>query len=349
MGFVALHAQDSTTKKPALELSGYAEIYYVKDFNRPQNHTRPAFVYSHNASGEVSLNLAYLKAAYATDKVRANFALATGTYMNANLASEQGVMKNVYEANAGVRVSSRSNVWLDAGIFASHIGFESAVGKDCWNLTRSILADNSPYYETGVKISYTTADSRWMLSALVLNGWQRIHRVDGNTTPAFGTQVQFKPNDRVLLNSSTFIGNDKPDTASQWRYFHNFYGVFQLSKAVAATVGFDCGMEQQSRGSRQMNAWYSPVLITRFNTSKKSALALRAEYYSDAHEVIIAAGVPGGFRTWGFSGNMDFAIASNALLRFEARHFTSSGNVFEKNSGRTKNNTFLATALAISF
>jgi hypothetical protein len=38
----------------------------------------------------------------------------------------------------------------------SHIGFESAIGKDCATLTRSILADNSPYYEAGVKIDITS-------------------------------------------------------------------------------------------------------------------------------------------------------------------------------------------------
>ncbi len=37
----------------------------------------------------------------------------------------------------------------------SHIGFESAVGSDCWNLTRSILAENSPYFESGIKLNYT--------------------------------------------------------------------------------------------------------------------------------------------------------------------------------------------------
>jgi hypothetical protein len=28
----------------------------------------------------------------------------TGTYANANLAAEQGVLKNIFEANAGVKV-----------------------------------------------------------------------------------------------------------------------------------------------------------------------------------------------------------------------------------------------------
>ncbi len=147
-------AQTDNTNNP-LTISGYFETYYAYDFGNPSDHNRPGFVYSHNRHNEVNLNLGFIKAAYTTDQVRANLALMTGTYANANLAAEPGVLKNIFEANAGVKISKKKNLWVDAGIFASHIGFESAIGKDCWNLTRSILADNSPYYESGAKISYT--------------------------------------------------------------------------------------------------------------------------------------------------------------------------------------------------
>ena len=113
----------------------------------------------------------------------------TGTYANSNLAAEPGVLKNIFEANAGVKISKKKKLWIDAGIFESHIGFESAIGKNCWNLTRSISADNSPYYESGIKLSYTSDNEKWFLSGLILNGWQRIQRVNGNNTPAFGHQL----------------------------------------------------------------------------------------------------------------------------------------------------------------
>ncbi len=340
-------AQD--TLVPAFSFSGYTEVYYVKDFNKPINHTSPGFLYNYNNSGEITLNLGYVKAAYTTQMVRANLALSTGTYMNANLAAEQGVFKNVYEANAGIKLSRRSNLWLDAGIFGSHIGFESAVGKDCWNLTRSLLAENSPYYESGVKVSYTSADNHWYLAALVLNSWQRIHRIDGNTTPAFGTQITYKPNAHVTLNSSTFVGNDKPDSIRQMRYFHNLYGILQLNNVIGITAGLDAGMEQQSKSSNSMYTWYSPVFILKFNTSSKTALAVRGEYYSDKNGVIISTGTPNGFQTWGFSANFDIMVASNATWRVEARTLSAKDKIFVKENVSVSSNTFLSTALAISF
>lgn len=167
---------DSTTN---FTVSGYVEAYYSHDFNQPVTNDRPSFIYSHNRHNEFNINLGFIKAAYASERVRGNLALMAGTYANANLAAEPATLRNIYEANARIKLSKTKNVWLDAGVFASHIGFESAISKDCWTLTRSLMAENSPYYETGVKIGYTSDNGKWFLSGLVLNGWQQIRRADG--------------------------------------------------------------------------------------------------------------------------------------------------------------------------
>ena len=345
----ALNAQDSTNTNP-LTISGYAEIYYQTDNNHSVNNERPYSVYSFNRNNEVNLNLGFIKASYITKQTRANLALAAGTYMNSNYAQETGVFKNVYEANIGIKISKTSNLWLDAGIFSSHIGFESAVGKDCWNLTRSILSDNSPFYETGVKIGYTSKDDKWYLSALLLNGWQRIQRVNGNTTPAFGTQITFKPSANVTLNSSSFIGNDKPDSIRQMRYFHNLFGIFQLNPRWASTIGFDIGAEQKVKGSSSSNIWYSPVFMLKYMANNKTSIAARTEYYSDRHGVMISTATPNGFQTWGFSANIDYSISSIAVWRIEVKQLSSKDKVFYKGNTDMMNGSLsFTTSLAISF
>src|ERR1700761_8950224 len=119
---VAVKAQD-TTRNGKLTISGYTELYYSYSFNKPADHTMPPFVYSYNRTNEVNLNLGFIKANYTSDNIRANLALMAGTYANANLSAEPGVLKNVYEANAGIKLSKSANLWVDAGVFASHIGF----------------------------------------------------------------------------------------------------------------------------------------------------------------------------------------------------------------------------------
>lgn len=332
-----------------LKISGYLETYYSYDFANPVNHNRPGFVYSHNRHNEVNLNLGFVKLAYNTDKVRGNIALMTGSYANANLAAEQGVLKNIFEANAGVKLSKTKNLWVDAGIFASHIGFESAIGKDCWNLTRSILADNSPYYESGVKLSYTSDNEKWFISGLILNGWQRIQRVDGNNTPAWGHQLTFKPNSKITLNSSSFIGSDTPDSIRQMRYFHNFYAQIQLNEKFGLTAGFDIGAQQKSKESSDYNTWYTPILIAKYSPTEKISIAARGEYYRDANGVIIATNTPNGFQTYGYSLNLDYTILNNIVWRIEGRGFTSKDEIFTLDKQPTTQNYFVTTSLAVSF
>ncbi|WP_346237014.1 porin [Niabella insulamsoli] len=335
--------------KPPLTFSGYIEGYYSYDFGNPTDHNRPAFAYSFNRHNEVNLNLGFLKATYQTDIVRANLALATGTYMNANLAAEPGVLKNIYEANAGVKISKTKDLWIEAGVFASHIGFESAVGKDCWNLTRSMLAENSPYYESGAKISYTTGNGHWFLSGLILNGWQRIQRVEGNNTPAFGHQLTYTPHSKITINSSSFVGSDKPDSTRQMRYFHNFYGQFQIHEKLALIAGFDIGAEQKAKGSGDYNTWYASVVGAKYAPVNRISIAARGEYYNDINGVIISTGTSNGFQTWGYSVNADYLIRENVLWRIEGRGFSSKDNIFLKDGDPINNNIFVTTSLAVSF
>ena len=337
------------TSKSNLSFSGYVEVYYSYDFNKPADHNRPSFFYSHNRHNEFNLNLGFVKAAYSTDKVRANLSLGVGTYMNSNYAAEPGVLKNIYEANAGVKISKAKNLWIDGGIFASHIGFESAVSKDCWTLTRSILADNTPYYESGAKISYTSNNSKWFLSGLVLNGWQHIQRPAANNTISFGTQLTYTPNSKITLNYSMFIGNDKPDSVKQMRYFNNFYSIFNINDKVHITAGFDYGIEKKIPGSINYNNWYSPVLILKLVFNDKWSAAGRAEYYVDKNGVIISTGTPNGFQTSGFSVNLDHQVRNNVVWRIEARTLNSKDKIFSKNADVLNTNTFVTTSLAISF
>jgi hypothetical protein len=341
-------AQDSA-KRNHVDFSGYVEVYYAYDFNKPVKHERPAFFYSHNRHNEFNLNLGFLKGSYQSARVRANLAIAAGTYMNANYAAEPGVLKNIFEANAGVKISKKKNLWVDAGIFTSHIGFESAVSKDCWTLTRSILADNSPYFESGAKITYTSDNDKWIIGGLLLNGWQRIKRVDGNSAMSYGTQLQYKPNSGILLNYSAFFGTDKPDSTRQWRCFHNLYGIFNVTGKLGVIAGLDIGAEQKAKGSRETNTWYSPVLILKYAINNKWAVAARGEYYNDRNEVIITSSNTNGFQTTAFSLDLSYAPVKNALIRMEARTLKSKGNVFAKGNGFVNNSNFITTSIAISF
>jgi len=343
-------AQDSTTtQNNALTFSGFVETYYSYDFNKPANNNRTWFLYSHNRHNEFNVNLAFVKGSYNTENIRANIAVAVGTYMNANYAAEPGVLKNIYEANVGAKISRKKNLCVDAGIFSSHIGFESAHSPSCLVLTRSIIAENTPYYESGAKISYTSNNNKWFLSALALNGWQRIQRLPGNSLMSWGTQLTYTPSDKMSLNYSTFIGTDKPDSMRLWRFFHNLYGIFNLNAKLEMILGFDIGQEQRSKGSNDYNTWYGTSAILHYIFAKTWAVAIRVEYYSDEKGVIIYTGTPNGFKTFGVSLNVDKNFGEHLLWRTEVRTFNSKDNVFVKEDNQVNNNTAITTSLALTF
>lgn len=347
--FISANSNAQIKGDDGLTISGYVDTYYSYDFNDPESHNRPAFIYNYNRTNEVNVNLAMIKLSYSKERVRGNLSLMAGTYSNANLTSETGLLKNIYEANAGVKLSKKTDVWLDAGIMNSHIGFESAVGKDCWTLTRSLPAEGTPYYETGARFSYNSEDSKWYLAGLMLNGWQRTTRVNGNNTLGFGTQVTYKASPEFLINNSTYFGNDNPDSTKAMRYFADTYITYMLSKHFAVTAGYDIGIQQKSKGSSDYFTWYSPVVILKTIFNEYFSAAGRFEYFHDPSQVIFATGTPNGFRTLGYSLNIDYQVTSQALLRIEGRSLDSKDAIFIKGSELKNSNFAITSSLSLTF
>lgn len=341
----AQQADDSSQFK----VSGYAEVYVQYDFARPDDHQRPSFVYSHNRTGEVNVNLALARLSYTSSRVRGSLALAAGTYMNANYAAEPGVLRNLYEVSLGFKPFPNTNFWIDAGVLPSHIGWESAISRDCWHLTRSMAADNSPYFETGVRMAYRSPNEKWLISLLALNGWQRIQRPDGNSTPAFGHQLTYQPNERVTLNSSSFVGSDTPDSLRRMRLFHDLYGIFALTDKLSLMAGFDIGWQQVSKGSSDYDTWYTPVISMQYRIRPSLRMAVRAEYYSDPSAVIITSAYTTGFGTFAASVNLDVDIGRHLVWRIEAKGLKGKEGTFDNDGKPSAQNGLVVTSLALAF
>ena len=254
---------DSSSK---LSFSGYGELYYSYDFSKPENHEKSSFLYNHKRHNEINANLILLKSNYSSINARANL---------------------------GIMFGKSKSLWLDAGIMPSHIGFESAISADCWTLTRSLLAENSPYYETGVKLSYTNKKEDLNIALLALNGWQKIQRPDGIQRPSFGVQVNLKPTSKFTFNYSNFIGSDQVDSLDSWRFFHNLYVQYDINKSFGIFAGLDFGLEKNNY--HNTDNWSSPVLILRYIANNKTRIACRVEQYNDRDHLFITSGKIIGF------------------------------------------------------
>ncbi|MDO4764185.1 MAG: porin [Flavobacteriaceae bacterium] len=352
-------AQENEGKKSNLKISGYMEIFYSYDFNQPENHIRHPFFYTFNRHNEVNVNLASVKTSYETESMRANIALMAGTYPEDNMVAEQGMLKYIEEASLGVKISKTKNLWIDAGIMPSYIGLEGEISKDNLTLTRTVAIANSPFFMTGVKLSYATDDNKWALAAGIFNGWQKIRRVIvdretrkviGNAASemlAFGTKVGFQPNEKWTFNSSTYIGND-PATESKLRLFHDFFTTYKPTNKWEFDFVFDVGVEQAEKASSKHYIWWSPNLIAKYHFTPKFSTAGRVEYYHDPNNVMGAAPEGNKFQIFGASVNFDYLINKNMMWRIEFRNLQSKEPIFiklDKEHPRVDQNFFITTSL----
>jgi hypothetical protein len=332
--------------KPKINFTAFADLYYFYDFNNPQFGKRQDFLFNHNRHNEFNLNLALFKVNVEQANYRANIALQSGTYAQDNYAAEEGMLQNVYEANVGIALNAQQNLWLDVGIFPSHMGFESAISTENYTLSRSLAAESSPYFSAGAMLTYDVSD-KWQLRTLLLNGWQRIERVQGNSLPSGGTQIVFSPNDKVSLNWSTFVGTDDPDSSRRMRYFSNFFTNFKVGERLAVIAGFDYGLQEEYKNASTYDFWYCPSLIAQYSINNQWKSAIRIEYYEDNDNVIVATPSNYGFKTTGASINFDYLPAEHIQCRLEARWFSSPNELFHANSGYKSESLFIGASMAI--
>ena len=323
--FINCIAQVDSTK--SFNVSAYIETYYSYDFSKPFNNEKPDFNYNYKKHNQPNVNLAFAKANYQSKRLRSNLALMTGNYAMYNLSSEPNWAKPLLEANVGYKPFEKHDFWIDAGVMPSHIGFESAVGSDCWNLTRSILAENSPYYESGIKFNYTNKKQNLYVAFHVLNGWQKIAIPKGDEKPSVGVQVNYKPTSSLTLNYSNFVGNINVDSLKALRIFHNLYAIYDASTKFSFIFGFDIGT--QKRAGTKTAIWYTPVIISKINLAKKSKIVGRLEFYSDQQQAIITTSTPNGYQTLGASINYDYQISPKVLWRSELKRYNSKDPIFK--------------------
>ena len=342
----AAAAADTVAADPKPVFFGYVGVYYGYDFNNPASLTRPGFIYSENLHNQIAVNIALLGARYTSERLRGTFAIQTGTYPDANYATEPAIFKNIYEAWGGVRVAK--HLWLDAGIFLSHIGLEGPISRDDLTLTRSIMADNTPYYEAGAKLTYDRGQ-KWLFSALVLNGWQVIR--DRNQNEAFGTQIQFRPSSKWLLNSSTFVGEgyNQPDSVGrQLRYFHDFYVTYDPSPKWKLAAAFDAGWQAHARNAGGYDNWQGGALIVRRRLWARAGLVGRVEYFRDPAGVLAPTRV-GGLNTVGYSLGFDYLPVPRVILRAEAKQFVDQNGVYLEKKTPKKSNGAVTVLLGLTF
>ena len=348
------YAQDTTVAaSPKLEVSAYLDIYYLYDFNLAKDKfERPYFV-SSNRHNEFSINLAYIGLKYETENWRTKFQMGVGTYMNANYASESTTLKHIVEANAGVRLSKKHNIWLDAGVFSSPITNETQVSKDQWCYTRSFAPENVPYYLSGTRLSIPI-NSKLTWNSYIVNGWQLIN--DNNYGLSAISQLEYKPNAQTLINWNIWAGDESSPQKPNYRtrFFSDVYVVYQSGKKWSWSSCLYAGLQQakDSSGFSKKMAWYNANIQTKYALTERVNVSGRIEYFGDRQAVLVGsvANSLEGFESFSETLGINCAMNDKVLIRFEGRYFHSPRAVFLDTKNVASSNGFmLSTSIGVGF
>lgn len=308
------------------QVSGGVDVYYLYNFNQPSNFDYANHAFSYHRHNEINLNLGYIKLAYNNSKVRSNLALQTGTYPQANYAAEPAEYRMINEANVGFRLANR--LWFDVGVMPSHIGVESSIAFDCYNLTRSIMADGSPYFLTAAKLTYEATD-KLELAALVSNGWQIIR--ENNPHKSYGIQAKYALSEKLTVNYSNFIGKENGLTPNDLWVFNDFWIEYnEILPGLKVTAVFDFLLDYGATKSVQNSLYTSAILL--YYDREKVGFGARFETYQDPNNIINSTPNNAPFEVLGYSVNSDFKITQNAKFRLECRYQQAGDNIFFENA-----------------
>lgn len=341
-----LAAQQST---PQVHFGAFVDSYYAWDSGQPATHER-AFTTQAVRHNEFNINLAHVEAAVSSDRVRGRLALQAGTSVQANYAGEPtlgtssgpSLARNIQEAVVGVRLAPA--LWVDGGIYFSHIGQESWISRDNPTYTRSFTAEYTPYYSSGIKSTWSP-NSRVTVQLHLLNGWQNISET--NSSKALGARVDWVATPRLTLGWAAFLGNEQADSVTaRTRNFQQLFGKWQASEGVAVWVTADAGWEQ--RPGDEVATWGSATLVGEVELSPITTIAARVERYIDRDGVLVHVDAPEGFDVTSASLGVNVRLPEGFQWRSEVRTYLSQGEIWPDGTGLTRRVAALVTSLSLS-
>ena len=311
-GQVTELAGATTDRLPSYYLSFYGEGYGgISTYSSRQ--FQEDFYYNHHTLRKPSLNYASVLFEKKLDTWQFQLGIHDGIYVRRNYADQPKLSQLLSHANLQYTFPKKPSFKIMAGVFPSHIGFE-AVRSDA-NLTasRSMLAENSPYYESGLQLQYAQYEKPWKLGVHLLTGWQQAQIVMPIKHISWGYNFEYAITPYLTLNYNGFIGY--LNTASeQRRSYQNFYATLNTDK-WKTIWGFDQGSMSISHQNHQ---WISPVFIVQHHWKKQLNWAFRYEYMQTFSDPLFLVDQNTLFdRRNATSVNLDFNSKKNWLWRLE--------------------------------
>lgn len=304
----------------SIKVNAYLEAFYNITQRNGNINSMPDIYVNHRDLNQLSINAAIVDFNYSKNRMRANAGLMTGSYSRYNYNGNDYDYKNIYQLNIGFELSKKHNIWIDAGIMPSHIGAESVIGADNMTLSRSLNAESTPYYETGLKLSKVSKNKKWNMALLYLNGWQTV-RKSSLYHNVFGTSVVFNDSKNSFGWNTVLIHDVDARTLPKDILFNNLYYKRKLNDKLDVFVGYDFTANTYS--NKAILNWSTATIISSYKFNNKHSISLRAEQYKNYSSNLVESlliYMPNNIDYFSASINHDYRINNSLMFRSELKY-----------------------------
>ena len=319
-------AQDDSTNKKALTVTGFLDTYFKYDFANSDANNYTSFT---NSNKSFELGMASVKLEAVVGKVTGVVDIGFGQRAKDFAYNDEGITQAIKQLYASYAITE--NFSITAGSWATHVGYEVLDAPVNRNYSMSYMFSYGPFSHTGVKADYNFGNSGVMLGVA--------NTTDFRTTD-FGPKMllaQFRTataNDKLALYLN-YVGGKTSDDSKM--------NQFDMVATLGVTDNFSIGYNgtvasfksKDNEGKYgKSNSWWGSALYFNVDLSEKFGLTLRSEYFEDKKQLNVFGGVPGiaGGNVFANTLSADIRLG-NFLIIPEIRVDNGSQNIFTNKNG----------------
>lgn len=328
-----------------LSFKGSIDTYYAYNSNKPAvlpavptaaaPQTQNKYHVFDSYHDDLQFNYAHLQIQKNSDAFSFNLDMAYGPAMQviSGTKTDAGQM-NVKQAVIGYKATDK--LTIEAGRFATYLGYETIESQDNWNYSRGLLFGYFvPFWHQGVKATYAFND-QVSLMGMAANGWNNSY--EDNRQKTYGGQLTWIPNTQLSFYLNAISGQDfvpaglNPLIPNDTRTVYDLVAVYKPTEKISFALNYDYYQHATFKAS-------GAALYARYQIDEKWALAGRYESVEDKENLAIGESLPQGQTLSSATLTLEKKLDSHFTLKIEGRTDRSSEEVFSKEGNPSSTQT----------
>lgn len=221
----------SSLSQDGFDIEMYIYTYYATDDRDDPNAPFRSLSVINGQKDQFGLNQIQLSASKTTKNYRGLATLQFGNIVDQAYAQTPTPYKWIQQAYGGIRLTK--GLWLDVGLFTTHIGGEMLLPKDNWLSSHSMLTFSEPFYNEGARLLYEL-ESGFNFGLFLYNSIGNF--IEDNDAKTIGYLSSYTKNSLFISWAGQF-GSEKAENL--FVTYNNFNIQYTFSKQWEAKAQFD--------------------------------------------------------------------------------------------------------------